>query len=89
MTDLPPPQQSPAPDEPPLDAPDLVSVPLTPPDGQAPIVEQARIDPQTAATAPDAGTKMFVTFFFLIVPPLGILLLAAVCWMLFKKFMAA
>ena len=89
MSDLPP-QQPPTPDAPPLDAPELVSVPVTaPPDGHASLVEQARIDPQTAATSADAGTKMFVTFFFLLVPPLGVVLLAAVCWMLFKKFMAA
>ena len=67
--------------------PELQSVPL--PEGHAPIVEQARIEPQTAATQADAGTKMFVTFFFLIVPPLGVILVAAICWMLFKKFMAA
>jgi len=68
-------------------APELVQVPL--PEGQTPIVEQARIEPQTAATQADAGTKMFVTFFLLIVPPLGVLMLAAVCWFLFKQFMAA
>jgi hypothetical protein len=70
-------------------APELVEVPLTPPSGQEQFVDEANIEPQTAATAPDAGTKMFVLFFFLIVPALGVLLLAAVCWSLFKKFMAA
>lgn len=71
-------------------APELIEVPVTaaPPDGHAPLVEQARIDPQTPETAPDAGTKMFVTFFFLVVPLLGFIVLAAVCWTLFKKFMA-
>ena len=68
-------------------APELVQVPL--PEGQTPIVEQARIEPQTPETAPDKGTKLFVLFFFLIVPPLGVILLAAVCWMLFKRLMAA
>ncbi len=71
------------------DAPELVPVPLTAPAGQAQFVEPPNIEPQTAATAPDWGTKMFVTFFFLIVPPLGVIVLAAVCWFLFKKFMAA
>lgn len=90
MADQPWPQQSsPPPDEPPLDAPELHPVPLTaPPDGQAAIVEQARVDPQTPETAPDAGTKMFVTFFFLIVPLLAAAVLAVVCWTLFQKFMA-
>ena len=81
--DLPP--VAPPEDLPP--APELQSVPL--PDGQPAIVDQAKIEPQTPATQADAGTKMFVTFFFLIVPPLGVLVLAAVCWFLFKKFMAA
>ena len=71
------------------DAPELVPVPLVAPDGQAQFVEPPSIEPQTAATAADAGTKMFVLFFFLIVPPLGLVLLAAVCWMLFKKLSAA
>jgi hypothetical protein len=97
MSDQPPPPPPHGPDAlprvaPPEDlppAPDLVTVPLTAPEGQAQFVEQPRIEPQTPATAPDAGAKMFVLFFFLIVPPLGVILLAAVCWMLFKKFMAA
>jgi hypothetical protein len=71
------------------DAPELVPVPLTAPDGHAQFVEPPSIEPQTAATAADAGTKMFVLFFFLVVPALGVVLLAAVCWTLFKKFMAA
>jgi len=70
-------------------APELVPVPLSAPDGQAQFVDEPSIEPQTAATAPDAGTKMFVLFFFLVVPLLGVVLLAAVCWSLFKKFMAA
>ena len=77
------------PDEPPLDAPELVPVPLTAPAGREQFVEPPRIEPQTAETAPDAGAKMFVLFFFLIVPPLGVFLLAAVCWMLFKKLAEA
>jgi len=71
------------------EAPELVPVPLTAPDGQAQFVEEPSIEPQTAATAPDWGTKMFVLFYFLIVPPLGFVLLAAICWMLFKKLSAA
>jgi len=92
------------PDEPPYDplppvappedlpaAPELVEVPVTagPPEGHDRFVEDPNIEPQTAATAADAGTKMFVMFFFLIVPALGVVLLAAVCWSLFKKFIAA
>ncbi|MEA2708820.1 MAG: hypothetical protein QOF78_1421 [Phycisphaerales bacterium] len=68
-------------------APELIAVPL--PDGHAQFVDPPRIEPQTAATAPDKGTKLFVLFFLLIVPPLGVVLLAAVCWTLFKKLMAA
>jgi hypothetical protein len=62
---------------------------LVPPNGADPFVEPSRIDPMTAATEPDKGTKLFVLFFFLIVPPLGMFILAAVCWALFKKFMEA
>ena len=90
MDDQPAPNHALPPAAPPDDlppAPELVQVPL--PEGQTQIVEQARIEPQTPATQADAGTKMFVTFFFLIVPPLGVIVLAAVCWFLFKKFMAA
>jgi hypothetical protein len=96
MSDQPPPQEPPydplPPVAPPEDlppAPELVPVPLVAPDGQAQFVEEPSIEPQTAATAADAGTKMFVLFFFLVVPALGVILLAAVCWTLFKKFMAA
>ena len=53
-----------------------------------PIVEQSRIEPRTQNTEPDKGTKLFVMFFFLLVPPLGAVLLAAVCWTLFKRWIA-
>lgn len=90
MVDQPSQSQPQPPDEPPLDAPDLAPVPLSaPPEGQAHFVDQPQIEPRTQATEPDAGTKMFVTFFFLIVPALGVIVLAAVCWMLFRKFLAA
>jgi hypothetical protein len=71
--------------------PELVEVPVMAgrPEGHEQFVDEPNIEPQTAATAADAGTKMFVMFFFLIVPALGVILLAAVCWSLFKKFMAA
>ena len=52
------------------------------------LVEPSRIEPQTDKTQPDAGTKLFVTFFFLIVPPLGVVILATVCWKLYRAFMA-
>ena len=61
---------------------------LTPPAGQEQFVEPPAIEPQTPATQADKGTKLFVLFFFLLVPPLGVILLAAVCWTLFKKFLA-
>lgn len=51
------------------------------------LLEPSRVDPQTDRTAPDKGTKLFVLFFFLIVPPLGIVLLAAVVWSLWKLVM--
>jgi hypothetical protein len=50
------------------------------------LVDSWRIDRQTEA---DAGTKMFVTFFLLLAPALGVLLLAAVCWSLYKMLLAA
>ena len=52
------------------------------------LVEPSRIEPQTDRTQPDVGTKLFVTFFFLIVPPLGVVILATVCWKLYRAFMA-
>jgi hypothetical protein len=52
------------------------------------LLEPSQIEPQTEKTQADAGTKLFVTFFFLIVPPLGFVILAAVCWKLYKAFMA-
>ena len=55
----------------------------------APIVEQSRIEPRTENTEPDKGTKLSVMFFFLLVPPLGVVLLASVCWMIFRRWMAA
>ena len=99
MADQPQPEDQPydplPPVSPPEDlpvTPELHEVPVMaaqPPAGQEQFVEESSIAPQTAATAPDWGTKLFVLFFFLIVPPLGVILLAAVCWMLFKKLSAA
>ncbi len=51
-------------------------------------LEPARIEPQTAEYEPDKGTKLFVLFFFLIVPPLGVALLVAICWSMWKAFNA-
>jgi hypothetical protein len=51
-------------------------------------VDPSPIEPQTAANEPDKGTKLFVLFFFLVVPALGIVLLAAMCWTFWKAFNA-
>jgi hypothetical protein len=51
-------------------------------------VDPSPIEPQTDANQPDNGTKLFVLFFFLIVPALGIVLLAAMCWTLWKAINA-
>jgi hypothetical protein len=52
------------------------------------LLDESPIEPQTEANQPDKGTKLFVLFFFLIVPPLGFLLLAALCWTMWKAFNA-
>ena len=51
-------------------------------------VEPSPIAPQTPENQPDKGTKLFVLFFFLVVPALGIVLLAAMCWTLWKAINA-
>jgi hypothetical protein len=51
-------------------------------------VDPSPIAPQTSENQPDKGTKLFVLFFFLVVPALGIVLLAAMCWTLWKAFVA-
>ena len=53
------------------------------------LLEPARIEPQTEKMQADAGTKLFVTFFFLVVPPLGFVIHAAVCWNLYTVWFAA
>ena len=50
--------------------------------------EQPNDQPPTAENRPTLGAKMFVIFFMLIVPPLGIALLAAMCWSLWKMVMS-
>ena len=52
------------------------------------LVEPSRIEPATEENRPTLGAKMFVIFFLLIVPPLGIVLLVAVCWSLWKLVMS-
>lgn len=60
-------------------------------------VEPAKVDSTVEGEAPAArpgdaptlGTKLFVIFFMIIVPPLGFAILVAVCWTLFKLVMAA
>jgi hypothetical protein len=53
------------------------------------LLEPSRIDPMTEQNQPDTGTRMFVLFFFLIVPPLGVVLLVAIGWSLWKAFNTA
>ena len=60
----------------------------TPPPANPNLIDQAAIEPQTERNQPDKGTKLFVLFFFLIVPPLGVALLAAICWTLWKAINA-
>jgi hypothetical protein len=48
------------------------------------LIEPSRIDPMTEQNEPDKGTKLFVLFFFLLVPPLGVALLALMCWTMWK-----
>ncbi|HYO07563.1 MAG TPA: hypothetical protein VER17_01200 [Tepidisphaeraceae bacterium] len=48
------------------------------------LVEPSRVEPASDRTAPDAGTKLFVIFFMLVVPPLGIALLGAIIWSLWR-----
>ena len=50
------------------------------PEPTEPSIEQSAIEPLSEATRPTLGTKLFVIFFMLIVPPLGILVLAAMVW---------
>ena len=52
------------------------------------LVEPAQVAPLSEHTKPDAGTKMFVLFFFLLIPPLGVAIVAAVCWKLYQALMA-
>jgi hypothetical protein len=51
-------------------------------------VEPSPIEPQTPRNEPDKGTKLFVLFFFLIVPPLGVALVIAMCWTAWKALNA-
>ena len=54
-----------------------------------PFVEPSRIEPISDRTLPDKGTKLFVIFFLLIVPPLGLAIVAVLCWTLLKEFLSA
>ena len=51
-------------------------------------VEPATVAPLSDQTKPDAGAKMFVLFFFLLIPPLGVAIVAAVCWHLYRLMTA-
>ena len=52
------------------------------------LLEEPPIAPQTEENQPTMGTKLFVLFFFLIVPPLGVALLVVFCWTMWKAFNA-
>ncbi len=52
------------------------------------LLDESPIEPQTEQNQPDKGTKLFVLFFFLIVPPLGVVLVVALCWTMWKAFNA-
>ena len=53
------------------------------------LLEPAAGEPQTDRNAPDAGTKLFVIFFMLLVPALGVVLVAAICWKLWQMIMTS
>jgi len=53
-----------------------------------PVDEQARLQERAAQNPATLGTKLFVIFFMLIVPPLGVALLMAVVWSLWKLVMS-
>ena len=59
-----------------------------PPPPNPNLLDESPIEPQTEANQPNMGTKLFVLFFFLIVPPLGVALLVALCWTMWKAFNA-
>ena len=70
---------------------DEFSQPQQPPPEQVAnpnLLEEPTIEPQTEENQPTMGTKLFVLFFFLIVPALGVVLLAAMCWTLWKAINA-
>ena len=52
------------------------------------LLDESPIEPQTEANQPTLGTKLFVLFFFLLVPQLGVVLLVTLCWTLWKAFNA-
>jgi hypothetical protein len=52
------------------------------------LVEPSRVDPQAEQTRATLGTKLFVLFFFLVVPPLGIVLVVAMGWTAYRMLTA-
>ena len=50
-------------------------------------VEPSKVDPETEQTRATLGTKLFVVFFFLLVPALGVVLVAALAWRAYRTFM--
>ena len=69
--------------EQPQSAPSASSPPANPN-----LLDESPIAPQTEENQPTMGTKLFVLFFFLIVPPLGVVLLVTLCWTMWKAFNA-
>jgi hypothetical protein len=53
----------------------------------ATLIEPSKVDPETEQTRATLGTKLFVVFFFLLVPALGVVLVAALAWRAYRTFM--
>jgi hypothetical protein len=51
------------------------------------LIEPSKVDPETEQTRATLGTKLFVVFFFLLVPALGVVLVAALAWRAYRTFM--
>jgi hypothetical protein len=66
----------------------MEELPSEPKEGDDRFVEPSKVEPETEQTRATLGTKLFVLFFFLLVPPLGVALVAAVCWKAYRLLMA-
>ena len=58
------------------------------PEDRERFVEPSKIAQQSEQTRATLGTKLFVVFFFLLIPPLGVVIVAAVCWKLYRLMTA-